>query len=93
MTDRLCRINDAADVVPGRICGARLPCSEHGETVPSDPRWISKRASRLRPLGTISLAPETWERLDQIAQRSGSTRSATIERLVRTAKLPKQVRT
>jgi predicted transcriptional regulator len=44
-----------------------------------------KNAARKRPMVTVTLSPEAVERLDEIARRSGSTRSATVEALVRAA--------
>jgi Ribbon-helix-helix protein, copG family len=44
-------------------------------------------SKRHRPMVTITLAPETLERLDAIARQRGLSRSGTIEALVRRAKL------
>jgi hypothetical protein len=29
----VCRVHDTDDVVPGRICGRPLPCTDHGRIV------------------------------------------------------------
>lgn len=81
MTARICRIHDADDVVPGRICGARLPCSEHPNSSPRDPRWIKPRDRRLRarPGIQLTISREAMRILDLLAERDGS-RSAAVER-------------
>ena len=43
------------------------------------------RAARKRPLVTLSLSPEAIAILDAIAERTGTTRSAVVERLAREA--------
>ncbi len=48
------------------------------------------RAARKRPLGTLSLSPEAWARLDELARRTGTTRSGAVEARVRAARLPPQ---
>lgn len=50
-----------------------------------------KNAARKRPMVTLTLSKDAVVRLDQIARRSGSTRSATVEALVRAAKMPREV--
>jgi len=31
--DRICRVHDPDDLVPGRICGRPLPCRDHSSTL------------------------------------------------------------
>ena len=47
------------------------------------------RAARRRPLVTLSLSPEARTRLDELARRLGLSASATVERLVREAPMPR----
>ena len=47
---------------------------------------ITPRGKRSRPLGTISLSPEAWVWLDEIAEKTGATRSAAIEGMIRIAR-------
>lgn len=44
---------------------------------------------RRRPMITVTLSREAIERLDEMARRTGRTRSATIEALVRDAEMPR----
>ena len=44
---------------------------------------------RTRPAKLVTLAPETWAKLDEMAARRGSSRSAEVERAVKAAKMPK----
>jgi hypothetical protein len=46
-------------------------------------------ARRSRPAKIITLSPEAWARLDEMARRRGSSRSATVELLVREAEMPR----
>jgi macrodomain Ter protein organizer (MatP/YcbG family) len=46
------------------------------------------RRARTRPLHTISLAPEVWGRLDEIARRLTLSRSGTIAQLILQAEMP-----
>ncbi len=45
--------------------------------------------TRTRPAKLLTMSPEAWERLDAIAARAGQSRSATVERLVREAEMPR----
>jgi hypothetical protein len=47
---------------------------------------ITPRAKRNRPLGTISLSPEAWAQLDEIVEKTGASRSAAIETMIRTTR-------
>jgi len=49
------------------------------------------RSKRKRPLHTLSLSPECWERLDEIARRWGIGRSAAVERMVRETTMPRDI--
>jgi macrodomain Ter protein organizer (MatP/YcbG family) len=46
-------------------------------------------AKRTRPARLITMSVDGWERLDAIAERNRQTRSATVERLVLEAELPR----
>jgi hypothetical protein len=46
---------------------------------------------RKRPLRSFSLSPEAFDRIGRLAARWGMTRSATVERLAREAKLPREL--
>jgi hypothetical protein len=48
------------------------------------------QAGRTRPAKLVTLAPETWERLDKIAKRWRVSRAAAVERLVLEAELPRK---
>jgi hypothetical protein len=53
-----------------------------------------KPHTRNRPAKLVTLAPEVWAKLDEMARRrstpeSKSSRSAEVERAVRGAKMPK----
>ena len=48
----------------------------------------TNRRARTRPLHTISLAPEVWSRLDEIAKRLTLSRSGTIAQLILQADMP-----
>ena len=50
------------------------------------------RKKRKRPLKTLSLSKESWGRLDEIARRWGISRSATVERLIHEAQMPRELR-
>lgn len=45
---------------------------------------------RKRPIVQITLSPEARERLDELARRTGRTRSAMVEDLVRDAAMPRE---
>ena len=47
----------------------------------------ARREGRSRPMVTITLSPEALARLDVIAAERGQTRSATVEALVRNARV------
>jgi ribbon-helix-helix CopG family protein len=47
-----------------------------------------KPENRKRPPVTLTLSPEALSHLDAIAERRGLSRSATVELLVRSTKLP-----
>jgi hypothetical protein len=47
---------------------------------------------RRRPLLHLSLSPEAIQRLGEIAARRGETKSGTVERLVREAEMPREIR-
>ena len=88
MSACVCQVHDADDVVPGRICGRKLPCRYHEPTrsgTPTMPR--AARAARGRPLVTLSLSSEALARLDAIAAERGQTRSGAVEQLVRNARM------
>jgi predicted DNA-binding transcriptional regulator AlpA len=44
---------------------------------------------RTRPAKLVTLAPETWVRVDELAARWGTSRSGAIERLVREVEMPR----
>lgn len=44
---------------------------------------------RTRPAKLVTMSPEAWERVDEIARRTGATRSATLEAIVRAATMPR----
>lgn len=44
---------------------------------------------RLRPMIAVTLSPEAIERLDEMARRTGTSRSGAIEALVRAATMPR----
>jgi predicted transcriptional regulator len=46
-------------------------------------------SQRKRPMITLTLSPDAVERLDEIAKRTGRTRSATVEGMVRAAEMPR----
>ena len=46
------------------------------------------RRARTRPLHTISLAPEVWSRLDEIARRLTLSRSGVLAQLILQAEMP-----
>jgi hypothetical protein len=46
--------------------------------------------SRKRPLLHLTLSPEAIARLDELAVRSGESKSGVVERLVREAELPRK---
>jgi len=48
------------------------------------PTWTRKR-----PMVRLTLSPEAWERLGEIASRTGRSRSAVVEELVREAAMPR----
>jgi hypothetical protein len=48
------------------------------------------RRARNRPLRTLSLAPSTWARLDEMATRTERSRSAMIEALILAAEMPRR---
>ena len=48
--------------------------------------------TRNRPAKLVTLDPETWTKLDEMAARRGSSRSAEVERAVRAVKMPKDRR-
>ena len=48
--------------------------------------------NRTRPAKLVTLAPETWERLDKMARRTGTSRSGMLERLIRDAEMPRTPR-
>jgi len=50
---------------------------------------MTARHPRTRPAKLLTLSPEAWARLDLIAARSGLSRSATVEQLVRAADVPR----
>jgi predicted transcriptional regulator len=49
------------------------------------------RHKRRRRGVEITLSPEAISRLDEIARRLGTTRSAAVERLVRGAEMPREI--
>jgi predicted transcriptional regulator len=46
------------------------------------------RRARTRPLHTISIAPEVWGRLDEIAKRLTLSKSAVLSQLILQAEMP-----
>lgn len=50
------------------------------------------RNKRKRPLHTLSLSPDGWDRLDEISRRWGLSRSGAVERLIREATMPRDLR-
>lgn len=46
-------------------------------------------AKRTRPMMMVTLAPDAIDRLRQIAERTGRSRSAVIEALIREAPMPR----
>lgn len=44
-------------------------------------------ASRKRPMVTLTLSPESLERLDAIAEARGQSRSGAVEAMIRRAKV------
>jgi hypothetical protein len=59
--------------------------------VPAAQASTTPRSKRKRPLHTLSLSPECWERLDEIARRWGIGRSAAVERMVRETTMPRDI--
>ena len=51
----------------------------------------TKAPKRIRKLMHFSISPEARERLEDIAERSGQTMSAVVERLVREADMPRKL--
>ena len=47
---------------------------------------------RTRPRKILSMAEETWARIEEIADRWGMSRSATVERMARETALPPRLR-
>ena len=47
---------------------------------------------RKRPLVHLSLSPDAIARLDEIAARHGESRSGMVERLVRQAEMPRNIK-
>ena len=47
---------------------------------------------RKRPLVHLSLSPDAIARLDEIATRHGESRSGMVERLVREAEMPRNIK-
>jgi hypothetical protein len=50
------------------------------------------RSKRKRPLHTMSISPDGWARLDEIARRWGLSRSGAVERLIRESTMPRDLR-
>ena len=50
---------------------------------------VKRLHTRNRPAKLVTLAPEVWAKLDEMAARRGSSRSAEVERAVKAAKMPK----
>ena len=48
--------------------------------------------TRRRPLVHLSLSPDAIARLDEIAARHGESRSGMVERLVRQAEMPRNIK-
>lgn len=51
MTEAICRVHDADDVIPGRICGHPIPCPDH-ERQPLPAPW----AELVEALGGMTTA-------------------------------------
>jgi metal-responsive CopG/Arc/MetJ family transcriptional regulator len=47
------------------------------------------RSQRHRRAVEVTLSPEALDRLDEIARRSGTSRSGAVEALVRAAEMPR----
>ena len=63
-----------------------------GEEGAATPAPTLPRSRRKRPLRTLSLSPDGWDRLDEIARRWGLSRSGAVERLIREATMPRELR-
>jgi hypothetical protein len=63
-----------------------------GEEAAAAPAPTLPRSKRKRPLHTLSLSPDGWDRLDEIARRWGLSRSGSVERLIREATMPRDLR-
>jgi hypothetical protein len=88
MTAARCRIHDADDHVPGRVCGLPLPCRDHlGMAQPPAKRpkakrdWSSTpREHRRRGEVSLTLSAEARAALDRLA--APGRRSEFVERLI-----------
>jgi hypothetical protein len=69
----------------------KLPTKAETPEPPKTPD-TTPRNQRKRPLRSLTLSPEGWERLDEFARRWGLSRSGAVERLVREAPLPRELR-
>jgi hypothetical protein len=66
--------------------------SSPGEKAAAAPAPTLPRSRRKRPLHTLSLSPDGWDRLDEIARRWGLSRSGAVERLIREHIMPRDLR-
>jgi hypothetical protein len=48
-----------------------------------------KNSERKKPMITLTLTPEAIDRLEQIAERWGTTRSGAVERMIRETDMPR----
>ena len=52
---------------------------------------ITSRQQRKKRIHTMTLSPDAWARLGEVARRSGLSRSAVVEKLVRETPMPRQL--
>jgi hypothetical protein len=80
--------------MPNKFARDKEPLGEPSDTTVdvATPKPTLPRSKRKRPLRTLSLSPDGWGRLDEIARRWGLSRSGAVERLVREATMPRDLR-
>ena len=71
---------------------ADKPITSTEEVVATAAHAPSLRSKRKRPLRTMSLSPEGWERLEEFARRWGLSCSRAVERLIRDTTMPRGMR-
>jgi hypothetical protein len=74
------------------VSGCPTPGCVRAERHPGERHYAGggKYFGRAYPAKLITMPADMWERLDEIAERWGTSRSGTVARLVREAELPRR---